>query len=206
MDEETWTTATTARHAFVATVVALIVIVVAFALWKLKVVLALILLGITIAAAMRPGIDRLASWRIPRPVGLHLHYLAVLAVIGLFLSFVVPPLTDQVRRRCTLHRLITRGRARASRRVCSTCSRAACIACRPLTARPARPLGRRAGAEGTDRHSVHVHGRGLLGLRARAHRRPGCQFLPRPRRKMVRDTWTLIDQKLGAFVRGGTSC
>ena len=27
-------------------------------------------------------------------------------------------------------------------------------------------------------------------------------FLPRPRRKTVRDTWTLIDQKLGAFVRG----
>ena len=96
MDEETWTTATTARHAFVATVVALIVIVVAFALWQLKVVLALILLGFTIAAAMRPGIDRLASWRIPRPVGLLLHYVAVLAVVGLFLSFVVPTLTDQV--------------------------------------------------------------------------------------------------------------
>ena len=27
-------------------------------------------------------------------------------------------------------------------------------------------------------------------------------FLPRPKRKTVRDTWTLIDQKLGAFVRG----
>src|SRR5581483_4918542 len=27
-------------------------------------------------------------------------------------------------------------------------------------------------------------------------------LLPRPKRKTVRDTWTLIDQKLGAFVRG----
>ena len=81
---------------FVATIVALLVIVVAFALWQLKVVLALILLGFTIAAAMRPGIDRLASWRIPRPVGLLLHYLALLAAGAVFLSFIVPTLTDQV--------------------------------------------------------------------------------------------------------------
>jgi predicted PurR-regulated permease PerM len=29
-----------------------------------------------------------------------------------------------------------------------------------------------------------------------------CSLLPRPRRKVVRDTWTLIDLRLGAFVRG----
>jgi predicted PurR-regulated permease PerM len=29
-----------------------------------------------------------------------------------------------------------------------------------------------------------------------------CSLLPRPRRKLVRDTWDLIDAKLGAFVRG----
>jgi len=29
-----------------------------------------------------------------------------------------------------------------------------------------------------------------------------CSLLPRPRRKLVRDTWDLIDLKLGAFVRG----
>ena len=29
-----------------------------------------------------------------------------------------------------------------------------------------------------------------------------ASLLPRPRRKTLRDTWTLIDQKLGAFVRG----
>ncbi len=43
-------------------------------------------------------------------------------------------------------------------------------------ARPARPVGRRAGAQGADRHPLHVHGRRLLDLRARAHRRPGCEF------------------------------
>jgi predicted PurR-regulated permease PerM len=29
-----------------------------------------------------------------------------------------------------------------------------------------------------------------------------CSLMPRPRRKKVRDTWTLIDLRLGAFVRG----
>jgi hypothetical protein len=29
-----------------------------------------------------------------------------------------------------------------------------------------------------------------------------CSLLPRPKRKTVRDTWTLIDLKLGAYVRG----
>ena len=29
-----------------------------------------------------------------------------------------------------------------------------------------------------------------------------CSLLPRPRRKIVRDTWNLIDAKLGAYVRG----
>jgi predicted PurR-regulated permease PerM len=29
-----------------------------------------------------------------------------------------------------------------------------------------------------------------------------CSLLPRPRRKKVRDTWDLIDAKLGAYVRG----
>jgi predicted PurR-regulated permease PerM len=29
-----------------------------------------------------------------------------------------------------------------------------------------------------------------------------CSLLPRPKRKRVRDTWTLIDLRLGAFVRG----
>jgi predicted PurR-regulated permease PerM len=29
-----------------------------------------------------------------------------------------------------------------------------------------------------------------------------CSLLPRPKRKLIRDTWTLIDLRLGAFVRG----
>ena len=32
--------------------------------------------------------------------------------------------------------------------------------------------------------------------------RTSCSLLPRPKRKKVRDTWSLIDAKLGAYVRG----
>jgi predicted PurR-regulated permease PerM len=203
VDEETWTTAATARHAFVATIVALIVIVIAFALWQLKVVLALILLGFTIAAAMRPGIDRLASWRIPRPIGLLLHYVAVLAVFGLFLSFVVPTLTDQVQ--TALHAAQTHHPGSGvgiKARVLDVLSRR--LHSLPATDKLVQP------ALSAGEQALKV----LIGIlftftvaaywifeRERTVDLV-ASFLPRPRRKTLRDTWTLIDQKLGAFVRG----
>ena len=58
--------ADTARKAFVATVVAGSVVVLALALWKLRILLALVFLAFIIAAAMRPGIDALARRRCPR--------------------------------------------------------------------------------------------------------------------------------------------
>ena len=72
------------------------VVVCALALWKLKIVLALVFLGFVLAAAMRPGVDALAEHRIPRPIGLALHYLAIAAVLALLLWLVVPRAVDQV--------------------------------------------------------------------------------------------------------------
>ncbi len=203
MDEEPWTTATTARHAFVATIVALLVIVVAIALWQLKVVLALILLGFTIAAAMRPGIDRLASWRIPRPVGLLLHYLAVLAAAAVFLSFIVPTLTDQVQ--AALHAAQTHHQGSGD----GIKARVLDVLSRRLHRLPAADkLVQPALSAGEQALKVLI---GILFTFTVAaywifERERTVDlvtsFLPRPRRKKVRDTWTLIDQKLGAFVRG----
>ena len=86
----------TARRAFVATVVAVAVIAGALALWHLKVLLALLLFGVTIAAAMRPGVERLALYRVPRTLGVLLHYAVFAALIGLLLWQVVPSLLGQV--------------------------------------------------------------------------------------------------------------
>ena len=58
--------AETARKSFVATVVAGGVVVLALALWKLKILLALVFLALIIAAAIRPAVDWLARRRIPR--------------------------------------------------------------------------------------------------------------------------------------------
>src|SRR5213595_1373488 len=87
----------TARKAATATLVALSIIVAALALWKLKVVIALLFLGFVIASAMRPSVEWLhRRARIPRSVGVVIHYLGFLAAIGLFLYLVVPAALTQV--------------------------------------------------------------------------------------------------------------
>ena len=75
--------ADTARRTFVITLVVLGVVVCALALWKVKIVLALVFLGLILAAAMRPGVDRLAERKVPRPLGVALHYLAIAAALAL---------------------------------------------------------------------------------------------------------------------------
>lgn len=203
MQDESWSTGTTARNAFVATAVALGVVVVAIALWELKVVLALILLGVTIAAAMRPGVDRLASWRVPRPVGVLVHYAAVLALFALFLSFVVPTLTDQVE--AALHAAQTHhpgtGGGLKARLLDVLSRRLRHLPSADKLVQPALSVGEQA-------LKILV---GILFTFAVAaywifERERTVDlvagFLPRPKRKRVRDTWTLVDQKLGAFVRG----
>ena len=59
----------TALRAFVSTVVVGSVVVLALALWKLKLILALLFLGFIVAAAMRPGIEALAAAVSPAPSG-----------------------------------------------------------------------------------------------------------------------------------------
>ena len=88
--------ADTARRTFVISLVVLAVIVCALALWKVKIVLALVFLGLILAAAMRPGVDRLAEHKVPRPLGVALHYLAIAAALAILLWLVVPRAVDQV--------------------------------------------------------------------------------------------------------------
>src|SRR5262249_29468582 len=86
----------TARRAFIATVVTVGVVVIALALWKLRIVVFLLFLALTVAAAMRPGVESLAARRIPRAIGLLLHSVAFPALVGLFLWLVVPRALDQI--------------------------------------------------------------------------------------------------------------
>src|SRR4051795_10161673 len=88
--------ADTARKTFIATLVAIAVVVFALTLWKLKLVLGLLFLAFILAAAMRPSVEALRSRGIPRGIGIALHYLALAGLIGLVLWLVVPVAADQV--------------------------------------------------------------------------------------------------------------
>src|ERR671937_94768 len=85
-----------ATRAFVATVVALSTVVAALALWKLRTLVALLFLAFIFAAAMRPGIEALRRRRVPRPVGVLIHYGGLALVPGLILWVVVPTSLHQI--------------------------------------------------------------------------------------------------------------
>ena len=185
----------TARKAFVATLVGVAVVVGVLALWKLKLVLSLVFLGFIIAAAMRPGIEALKARGIPRGIGLALHYLLLAGLVALFLWLVVPRAVTQVRHAArhstgVKHDLLV-GLEKRLKRL-------------PSGAKIIRPA-----AQVTVR-AFEV----LIGIfftlatagywifeRDRAIDLV-ASMLPRPKRKRMRDTWDLIDAKLGAFVRG----
>src|SRR4029079_3988392 len=85
-----------ARRAAVWGLVLLGIVVLALAVWKLRLVVALLFLAFVVAAAMRPGIDALARRRVPRGVGVAVHYLALAGLFALFVWLVVPRALGQI--------------------------------------------------------------------------------------------------------------
>ena len=194
----------TARKAFVATLVGVAVVVGVLALWKLKLVLSLVFLGFIIAAAMRPGIEALKARGIPRGIGLALHYLLLAGLVALFLWLVVPRAVTQVQNAVNQDQL--RHAARHSTGVKHD-----------LLVGLEKRLKRLPSGAKIIRPAAQVTVRAfevLIGIfftlatagywifeRDRAIDLV-ASMLPRPKRKRMRDTWDLIDAKLGAFVRG----
>ena len=188
-----------ARTALIASVVAVLVIVAALALWKLKIVIALLFFAVTLAAAMRPGVDWLAARKVPRSLGVLLHYLAFLGLIALFLWFVVPLLATQVE-----HAASARGHhvGGIKGQLLNTIQkRLQHLPSGSKLVHPALTAGKTA-------FEIVV---GIFFTAATAaywlfEREQAIDLITslidRPRRKKVRDTWELIDLKLGAFVRG----
>src|SRR4029078_13342939 len=76
----------TARRAAIATLVVGGIVVLALALWKIRVVIALVFFGFISAAAMRPGVDWLQRRaRLPRGAGVLVHYLALAGIVAIVL-------------------------------------------------------------------------------------------------------------------------
>jgi predicted PurR-regulated permease PerM len=152
-------------------------------------------------------VDWLARLHVPRVVGVLAHYAALLGVIALGLSFAVPAALHQVD-----HALSPSGKAQ----IAHAAKHSSGIKHQALTA-----LQRRL------RHlpkASHFYGPAVAAGKKAFEILIGVFFtfaaaaywiferdrtidvvtglLPRPRRKLVRDTWELIDLRLGAFVRG----
>jgi predicted PurR-regulated permease PerM len=86
----------TARRAFTAAIVVAAVVVAVLALWQLRLLIMLLFFAFTVAAAMRPSVEFLSRRRIPRGAAILLHYGALAGAIGLLLWAVVPRAIDQV--------------------------------------------------------------------------------------------------------------
>jgi len=196
---------TTAKKAAVATLVAGGIIVLALALWKVKAVIALFFFGIIIAAAMRPGVDWLHRRAgIPRGLGVLLHFVALAGAVALFLWLIVPPAIDQVEQAIgssSIHQEATHSTGIKHDVLTSIDRRLRRLPSGSALVHPALSVTKTA-------FEVLVGIFFMFAVAAywifeRDYAIALVQSLsPRRHRRIVRDTWVLIDQKLGAFVRG----
>jgi predicted PurR-regulated permease PerM len=189
----------------IATLVVVGILVAVVVLWEARLVVALLFTAIILSAALRPGVEWLAERRVPRGIGVVIHYAVLVAVIAVGLWFVVPAATDQVQAALgDKHAL--RQEARQSTGVkhdllLALDRRLGDLPSGSKLLDPAVEYGRKAfeGIVGT--FFVLAASAYWIVERERAVDLV-CSLLPRPRRKTVRDTWDLIELRLGAFVRG----
>lgn len=67
-----------------------------FFLFLIKEVLAVLFISLVLAAAFDPWIDRMESFKIPRPLGILIIYLVVIGSLTLLAYLVLPPLSEQI--------------------------------------------------------------------------------------------------------------
>lgn len=91
------------RLAAKVAVVVLAVGAVAFGLWQVRSVVILLLLALTLAAAIRPGVEWLQRHRFPQPAAILSFFLAVGAIIVLFFWAAVPPALHQIEQALRQH-------------------------------------------------------------------------------------------------------
>jgi predicted PurR-regulated permease PerM len=194
-----------AARVAVSTLVVLGILAVVAAVWVGRLVVALLFFAIIIASAIRPGVEALKRRRIPRGVGVLLHYALLLSLVALTLWLVVPAAIDQVQTALGPDNSL-RQEAQGSTGIKHDVLIALDRRLRDLPAGgelvdPAVEYGRRAFEVLIGTFFVFAVAAYWSVERERAID-VVCSVLPRPKRKTVRDTWELIDLRLGAFVRG----
>jgi predicted PurR-regulated permease PerM len=195
-----------ARRAFVTTLVVGGLVVLALALWKLRLVITLLFFAFVIAAAMRPGVDALRRRRVPRAAAVLVHYVVLAGVIAGFLWLVVPTARDQLAAAVPTSKTELNRKAKNSTGIkheilVAIQKRVNRLPSAGKVVHPALEITRRAFEVLVGIFFVFASAAYWIFERDRAVELV-TSVLPRPRRKKVRDTWRLIDLKLGAYVRG----
>src|SRR6266516_581380 len=90
------TRASVAGTAAKATAAGVAVVALAFGLWKVRSIIILLLLALTFAAAIRPGVEWLQRRRIPESIAILFFFVLGLGTLGLFFWLAVPPALHQV--------------------------------------------------------------------------------------------------------------
>ena len=194
-------TTSSTRRAFETTLVVGGTIIAALALWKLKLIVALLLTAITISAAMRPGVEWLAARHVPRVVGILLHYVVLLGLLALFLGLAVPQLTNEVQAALAIEPEAHTGGGVKEKLLNELAKRLHHLPAAGTLVHPALSIGEEAmrvlvGILFTSAAAAYwvYEGDRAVGVIA--------SLVPRPHRRKLRDTWHLIEKKLGAFIRG----
>ena len=197
----------TAQRVALSTLVVITIVAVALALWELKLVLALVFLAFILAAALRPGIERLARTGIPRGVGLLIHYAVLIGLIAIALWIVVPRAVDQVQNalggttKAQIHEEAKQSKGIKHDILTAIDKRLREVPKASQLLDPAVELTLKVFEVVLGIFFVLAAAAYWIFERARAVDFV-ASLLPRPKRKKLRDTWDLIDLKLGAFVRG----
>jgi predicted PurR-regulated permease PerM len=201
---------TTARRTAIATLVALSIIVGALALWKIRVVIALVFFGVIIAAAMRPGVEWLhLHARVPRGVGVALHYVALAGLLALVLWLFVPRAVSQVEEAIgtvpttssELHRQVKQSTGIKHTILLGIERRLKRLPSGGSVVHPALEITKTAFEVLVGIFFMFAVAAYWIFERDRTIALVQSLVPPR-RRRVTRDTWVLIDEKLGAFVRG----
>ena len=199
----------TALKSLVATSVAVGVVAIALALWHLRVLVALLLLAIVISAAVRPGVEWLRERGIPRGFGVAIHYLGLLAVIGLLLWVIVPRALDQIETALGTLPTSADDVAKAAEKSHGI-KHEILVGIQHRLERLPQGTGLIDPAIDYGRTALEI----LVGIfftfavaaywifEKRRAQALVLVLAPSDRRTVIRETWDLIDAKLGAFVRG----
>src|SRR4051795_3999248 len=205
--EKSLVMAETAKRVALGTLIVIGLVAATLALWKLKLVIALLFFGVILAAAMRPGIDALARRRIPRGLGLALHYAVFAALVGLLLWIAVPRAVQQVQNalggttKAQIHQEARHSKGIKHEVLTAIDKRLRELPKASEVFHPALEVTLKAFEVLIGIFFVFATAAYWIFERDRAIGFV-CSLIPRPKRKVVRDTWILIDLKLGAFVRG----